>query len=148
MVEATEMAKVVKGLRGTLSQSVLRHLRASGDPSLRLAHQQVFESIDAEGTRVTVLAERAGISHQAMGELVAELVELRYLERVADPDDRRSRLVRPTVQGRQSIERGREYLVTVRADWERALGDDLEVDKVLDALRALRRVLDEDLTDA
>ena len=38
--------------------------------------------------------------------------------------------------------------MTVRADWERSLGDDLEVDRVLDALRALRRVCDEDLTDA
>jgi DNA-binding MarR family transcriptional regulator len=75
-------------------------------------------------------------------------VELRYLERMADPDDRRSRLVRPTVEGRRSIERGREYLVTVRADWERSLRDDLDVDRVLDALRALQRVCDADLTDA
>jgi len=148
MDDAAEMAKVVKGLRGVLSESVLRHVRASGDPSLRLAHQQVFENLDAAGTRVTELADRAGISHQAMGELVAELVDLRYLERTPDPDDRRSRLVRPTAEGRRSIERGLQYLAAVRAAWERSLGDDLEVDRVLDALQALGHILDEDLTGA
>ncbi len=142
---AAEMARVVKGARGVLSQAVLRHLRASGYPSLRLPHQQVFESIDREGTRLTVLATRAGMTHQAMGELVAELVDLGYLERVADPEDRRSRLVRPTTDGLGSIDRGIEYLVAVRAAWDESLGDEINVRQVLDALGVLRRVCEVEL---
>jgi DNA-binding MarR family transcriptional regulator len=138
---ALEMTRIVKGARGLLSGAVLDHLRASGAPDLRAAHQQVFESLDAEGSRVTVLADRAGMSHQAMGELVAELVGLGYLERIADPDDGRSRRVRPTAAGRALIESGRQYLDQVRADWDRALGDGLGVDDVLDALTKLAGVL-------
>jgi DNA-binding MarR family transcriptional regulator len=97
---------------------------------MRLAHHQVFQNLDREGTRVTALAERAGMTHQGMGELVAELVELGYLERTADPDDGLSRLVRPTAEGRRSLE------------------DDLQVDQVLDALRALRHLREDDVTAA
>ncbi|HLO35536.1 MAG TPA: MarR family transcriptional regulator [Candidatus Deferrimicrobium sp.] len=137
--DAAEMTRVVKGARGTLSGAVLRHLRASGSPALRSAHQQVFENVDLDGTRLTTLAERAGMSHQAMGELVAELVEQGYLERFPDPDDRRSRRVRPTAEGRVLIDRGREYLEAVREEWERSLSD-LTVGQVLEALRALARI--------
>jgi len=132
----------------SLSEGVLRYLRASGHPSIRLAHQQVFQNLDREGTRVTALAERAGMTHQGMGELVAELVELGYLERTADPDDGRSRLVRPTAEGRRSLERGQRYLAAVREAWERSLEDDLQVDQVLDALRALRHLCVDDVTAA
>ena len=137
--DAAEMTRVVKGARGVLSGAVLRHLRATGSPALRAAHQQVFENVDPGGTRLTTLAERAGMSHQAMGELVAELVEQGYLERIPDPDDRRSRRVRPTAEGRKLIDRGREYLDGVREEWERSLGD-LGVGQVLEALRALARI--------
>jgi DNA-binding MarR family transcriptional regulator len=60
----------------------------------------VFQYLDASGTTVSVLAERAEMTKQAMGELVAHLEERGYVDRVPDPGDRRAKLVRPTARGR------------------------------------------------
>jgi DNA-binding MarR family transcriptional regulator len=50
---------------------------------------------------VSTLAERAEMTKQAMGELVAYLEERGYVDRVPDPSDRRAKLVRPTAKGRE-----------------------------------------------
>jgi DNA-binding MarR family transcriptional regulator len=61
----------------------------------------VFQYLDAAGTTVSTLAERAEMTKQAMGELVAYLEERGYVDRVPDPSDRRAKLVRPTAKGRE-----------------------------------------------
>src|SRR5215468_10464789 len=99
------MARTVKQARGALIEAVRRGLDGEEGSVLRAVHTQVFESLDPDGTRLTVLAERAQISHQAMGEMVDELVRHGYLERVADPADRRARLIRATARGRAELRR-------------------------------------------
>ena len=74
-------------------QELLDALEASGHPQVRHKHGAVFANLDAEGTRPSVLAERAGMTRGAMGELVDELEGLGYVERVPDPADRRAKLV-------------------------------------------------------
>ena len=61
----------------------------------------MFQYLDAAGTTVSTLAERAEMTKQAMGELVAYLEERGYVDRVPDPSDRRAKLVRPTAKGRE-----------------------------------------------
>ena len=51
------------------------------------------------GTRLTALAESAGMSKQAMGQLVDDLERLGYVERVPDPADGRAKIVRLTRRG-------------------------------------------------
>lgn len=63
-------------------------------PGLRTAHTSLFPHIDHDGTRQTVIAQRLGISKQAVAQLVDELVEMGSLERVPDPSDGRAKLVR------------------------------------------------------
>lgn len=82
-----------------LTEELVRRLAARGHPGIRVAHGQVFENLDPEGTRLTALAERAQLTHPAMSELVSGLVRLGYVERVADARDGRVRLVRPTAAG-------------------------------------------------
>jgi len=57
------------------------------------SHSAVFAQIRAAGSRLTELARGANMTPQAMGELVDELEELRYLERRPDPTDRRAKLI-------------------------------------------------------
>jgi DNA-binding MarR family transcriptional regulator len=68
-------------------------LRARGHGRLSLAHTTLLSYLDLEGTRITVLAERAGMTKQSMGQLVAELEQHGYVARKDDPSDRRATLV-------------------------------------------------------
>jgi DNA-binding MarR family transcriptional regulator len=130
---AVAMAKTIKQARAALVEAILR-----GGSELRPAHTQVFEHLDPEGTRLTSLADRVGMSHQAMGELVGELVTQGYLERVPDPADGRARLLRATVRGERERARAVEALGEIRARWQAELGT-RSVDEVLDGLAALIR---------
>lgn len=62
-------------------------------------HSAVFAQIGPQGSRVTDLARGAGMTSQAMGEVVDELIELGYVVREADANDRRAKLVRLTPLG-------------------------------------------------
>jgi DNA-binding MarR family transcriptional regulator len=52
-----------------------------------------------EGSRITDIAKAQDVSKNAVGQLVSELEELGYVERVPDPADGRAKIVRYTDQG-------------------------------------------------
>ena len=81
-----------------LNERIREGVVAAGHP-IRPAHSAVFVNIDREGSRLTQLAERAAMTPQAMGELVDDLASLGYVERVADPADRRAKLIMLTGPG-------------------------------------------------
>ena len=78
-------------------------LRARGHTGLSLAHTTLLSYLDLDGTHITTLAERAGITKQSMGQLVAELEERGYVARNPDPADRRATLVTFTEAGWQFL---------------------------------------------
>src|SRR6266700_5494044 len=84
-------------------QEVIRRvsvgLADAGFDDLRPAHTAVFQHIEAGGSRLTDLAERAQITKQSMGYLIDHLEERGYLERRPDPTDRRAALVCLTERG-------------------------------------------------
>ena len=63
----------------------------------------VLPHLHENGTTVTAAARNAGISKQAVGKLVGELVELGYVERRAHPDDMRATLVVFTEPGKKLL---------------------------------------------
>lgn len=69
--------------------------------ALRRSHMRLLSLTPPAGLRVTDLATRAGMTKQALGELVAALQEAGLVEVAADDRDRRVRLVRPTRAGRR-----------------------------------------------
>jgi DNA-binding MarR family transcriptional regulator len=94
-----------------------QRLRAAGDVHCTAAHHPVFESIDPDGTRLTVLAERAGMTHQSMSELVGSMVAVGYLERLPDPADGRAKLVRLTPYGRQMVRLAVAEIADIERQW-------------------------------
>ena len=90
-----------------LATALDQRLAAAGYDDVRAAHGVVFALIDAEGSRVTDLAARAGMTKQAMAELVAHLEDRGYVRREPDPADRRARIVRLTRRGWECIAAGR-----------------------------------------
>lgn len=85
-----------------LLDPLLAHIRrgvvdvahAAGFDDIRETHNPVFGLVPAEGIRLTELAARAGVSKQAMGELVNDLVDKGYFVKEPDPTDGRAKLIR------------------------------------------------------
>jgi DNA-binding MarR family transcriptional regulator len=98
-------------------EEITERLEAAGFPDSPPRHHPVFENIDSEGTRLTVLATRAGLTHQAMGELVSELEHRGYVERVPDPSDGRARLVRLTHDGRIVVRAALREIGRIEQEW-------------------------------
>jgi DNA-binding MarR family transcriptional regulator len=131
---------LVRRLERLMVDELIERLRAAGYDDMSAAHHPVFENIDPEGTRLTTLAARAGVTHQSMGELVGTLVERGYLERVPDPSDGRARLVRLTKHGRDAVRQAVREIEQIEAGWRRRLaGAGLDAD--------LRQVLGNALSD-
>lgn len=94
-------------------------------PDLRPAHLRLFGAGDLDGTRVTSLAARAGMTKQAMHELVVHLERTGYLHREPDPTDERARRVTLTDRGR-TLESDLAAAVTrLHTHWRETLGEDL-----------------------
>ncbi|HEV2061593.1 MAG TPA: MarR family transcriptional regulator [Solirubrobacteraceae bacterium] len=87
-------------------------------PSLGTIGQHVADG----GSRVTDLARLAQVSKPTVVYLVDELERLGYVERVADPADRRAKLVRLTRRGLRAQEAARAIVGEIEADWSRLLG--------------------------
>jgi DNA-binding MarR family transcriptional regulator len=98
-------------------------LRERGYPDVRLAHSALFAHIDPEGTRSSELAERAGMTKQGMGQLVADLEKNGYVERVEDPADGRARLVRLTKNGRRHVRDAGEITGEIEEAYALRLGN-------------------------
>jgi DNA-binding MarR family transcriptional regulator len=112
-----------------------RRFAERGHPDIRPPHDNVMQFLDEEGTRVSVLAERAQITKQSMAELVAHLERLGYVERVPDPSDRRAKLVRATPRGKVLYAIAREVVAEIEAEWTKRLGKA--------KMRQLRQLLEE-----
>ena len=118
--ERTRVITLIALFRQTgklMVDELIERLHAAGYSEATAAHHPLFESIDPEGTRLTVLAGRAGMTHQSMGELVAELERRGYLERRQDPSDGRARLVRLTPKGRRMVRRAVQAAAEIEAAW-------------------------------
>jgi DNA-binding MarR family transcriptional regulator len=104
-----------------LNQRILEGVVAAGHP-IRPAHSAVFVNIDRAGSRLTHLAERAAMTPQAMGELVDDLAGLGYVERVADPSDRRAKLIVLTDLGFETLQAAFDTILDIEAELVGALG--------------------------
>src|SRR3954470_12094741 len=109
------------GLRSFRAELFAR-VNAAGNTDVRLAHFQVFGAIGWRGTRLHELAARAGMTPPAMWELVEDLKRLGYVERVADPTDRRAKLIRPTRRGRRALTIALRAVAEMEAEYAAAVG--------------------------
>jgi DNA-binding MarR family transcriptional regulator len=87
---------------------VLELMSQSGHPQARISHISLTRNLDLKGTRVSELARRAGMTKQAMGELVSQCATRRLVVTSADPSDRRARVVRFTPDGLRWLEAFRQ----------------------------------------
>ncbi len=97
-------------------------LADAGFDDIRPAHTAVFQHIDADGTRLTDLAERAQITKQSMSYLVDYLEQHGYLERRSDQSDRRASLICLTDRGWAQVQTALAIIADLENEWTQTLG--------------------------
>ena len=75
-----------------------------------------------DGVRPGTLAERAGMSKQAMNQLLGSLEGLGYIVRSDAPDEGRARIVRFTKRGRAAYSKIHDILRDIEREWSAELG--------------------------
>ena len=107
-----------------IADAVDAALAAAGFGDLRRSHGPVFEMLDPAGSRITDLARRARMTRQGMGQLVADLEALGYVERRPDPTDARAKRVALTAKGRDAVAAAAAALAALEAGWAEHLGEE------------------------
>ncbi len=102
---------------------IVAGLNRSGFEDLRLPHMGVLQYPGPDGCRPGELAERAGMSKQAMNQLLQSLERLGYVERRDAKGDHRARIVRFTRRGREAWAKVHEILTEIEREWRSTLGD-------------------------
>src|SRR5579864_7788037 len=88
-----------------VQRRLIQGLNHAGFDDLRFPHMAVLQYPGPDGVRPTVLAERAGMSKQAMNQLLMSLERLGYIVRSDAPDEGRARIIRLTKRGRAAYSR-------------------------------------------
>ncbi|HSC01945.1 MAG TPA: MarR family transcriptional regulator [Solirubrobacteraceae bacterium] len=121
---------------GAFSEELTRRVAETTFNDIRITHGCVFGNIDPEGTRLTDLAERAFMTKQSVGEVVSDLEQRGYVERVPDPRDGRAKIIRLTGRGQEAMALGRELIDEIEQEWAERYGAD-RVAALRDALEAI-----------
>jgi DNA-binding MarR family transcriptional regulator len=105
-----------------IHRRIIQDLNAAGFRELRLPHMAVFRFPGPDGARPGVLAEGAGMSKQAMNQLLRSLERLGYVARSDKPREGRARIVRLTKRGHAAYAKIHEILRQIEREWSAELG--------------------------
>ncbi|MBJ22138.1 MAG: MarR family transcriptional regulator [bacterium] len=114
-------------------------LRERGhDLSVAVTH--IVHNLPAEGLRMSALAQHAGLSLQRAGQLIAQLEEDGYVQRIIDLKDGRARRVVYTRRGRRLLRDTDEMLTQTNALLAEVVGES-RLGKLIGDLAKLDRAL-------
>ena len=89
------------------------------------AHIHITRHLELQGTRLTDLAERAGMSKQAMGDLVDQCEAWGLVTRAPDPRDARARLVQFTAAGLAWLQAFKDAVAQAEREFRVEVGNDV-----------------------
>jgi len=105
-----------------IHRRIIRELNRAGFDELRLPHIAVLQFPGPDGVSPGTLAERAGMSKQAMNQLLRSLEALGYIVRSDAPGEGRMRIVRYTKRGRAADAKIHDILRDIEHEWRAELG--------------------------
>jgi len=95
----TDVAPAIGAASRAMIAAMMARLAKRGFDGMTPAFAGLIPLLDATGARPTVLAQKSGVTKQAMSQLVRELEVRGYVEQVPDPSDTRAKIVRLTKRG-------------------------------------------------
>ena len=105
-----------------IHRRLIRELNTAGFDDLRLPHIPVLQYPGPDGVRPAALAERTGMSKQAINQLLRSLEGSGYLIRSDVEGDAGARVIRFTERGHAAFQRIVEIQHAVEHDWRTELG--------------------------
>lgn len=114
-------------------------MREAGHGWFTDARANLLAHVARAGTPQSALIARMGISKQAVQQLIDGLVAEGILERIGDPDDSRSRIVRYTAEGAKAMRDADRIKREIEDEYRARLGDEH-----LELLMALLRDMTEE----
>jgi DNA-binding MarR family transcriptional regulator len=105
-----------------IHRRIISELNASGFTELRVPHMAVLQFPGPDGSRPSALAERAGMSKQAMNQLLRSLERYGYLTRADARDEARARTVHLTAYGTAAYSKIHDILRDIEREWSAELG--------------------------
>jgi DNA-binding MarR family transcriptional regulator len=108
-----------------IQRRIINELNATGFEELRLPHMAVLQFPGPDGARPGTVAERAGMSKQAINQLLRSLEGLGYIVRSDAADEGRARIIRLTRRGRAAYSKIHEILREIEREWSSELGPKL-----------------------
>lgn len=110
----------------SLSDELVAHLHdqleKQGYGQIKPSHGVVFQYLQEEGSRITELASKVGITKQSMSAIIYQLEQWGYVERKPDASDKRAILFVFTAKGKQVRALGRSINQAFEKKWEQRLG--------------------------
>jgi DNA-binding MarR family transcriptional regulator len=119
---ASTLQVLLKCARLANERAIARVNEQARSVVFRRALANLLPHISLEGTRLTDLASRVGVTKQAVSKLVGEFVDQGILELANDPEDGRAKLVRFTPRGMAAIKHGLSVLASVEDEIAAEIG--------------------------
>jgi DNA-binding MarR family transcriptional regulator len=104
------------------NKRLVQALQARGFEDFSPAFPRILSNLDTQGSRVGLLAARAGLTRQAAGQLIAEIERCGYVKRRPATDDARATIVRFTPRGRRLLENVFELVEAMEAGFAAIVG--------------------------
>lgn len=125
-VSSPEWEPTVPALMQLVAASGAPHLRAAfaaaGLDGVRPAQSVVLVPLAAGGLHASDLADRLGVSRQAVAQAVTALQRHRYVTRGPDPADARAQIIELTPRGRQVLRVMRSSAIDLEKRWQKIIG--------------------------
>ena len=129
-------AKLYRSLTRTLrayNRLLVERLHARGFDDFSPAFPALLSNLDTDGTRIGVLAARAGVTRQAAGQLLREIERCGYVKRWDSPTDARATVIAFTPRGKRLLATVLELAEQIEGDFATMLGPG-EFDRSREAL--------------
>jgi DNA-binding MarR family transcriptional regulator len=117
------LGQLLRDAFGRFEQELIAATPPFRGHAMRPVHNHVLRHLDLEGTRASVIAERSGLTRQAITQIVDELEAAGVVTREPDPEDGRAKRIVYTRAARRSFGESRARIAAIEARWREELGE-------------------------
>ena len=102
--------------------ATLQQVHAAGYSDVSLVDTNLLANLDTDGTMISALARRAGVTRQAASQQVAALERRGYVDRRSSSEDARAAVIYQTARGRALLDDALDIVADLEDDYAAHLG--------------------------